>query len=122
MKGEKGFALIESTLSLLLLGIIAVSFLSALTTGIKTSFITDEKATAQSLVRSEIEYVKNYTYDYFTSEYPVDPSITIPTGWAVPPPSVAAVHATDDGIQSVNVTAEHDGETILSVEVYKIDR
>ena len=72
MRSEKGFALIESTLSISLLGIIGVSFLSALVTGVKATSITDEKATAQSLVRSEIEYVKNYPYDYFTSEYPVD--------------------------------------------------
>ena len=122
MKGEKGFALIESALSIALLGIIAVSFLSALSTGMKGSAINDKKATAQSLVRSEIEYVKNYPYDYFASDYPVDPSITIPNGWTVPTPSVAAVHATDDGIQSVNVTAENDGVTVLSVEIYKIDR
>lgn len=122
MRNEEGFALIEASLSIALLGIIGVCFLSAITTGTNASFITDEKATAQSLVRSEIEYVKNYPYDYFTSEYPVDPSITIPAGWSIPTPSVGALHATDDGIQSVNVTAEHNGETILLVEVYKIDR
>ena len=122
MRSEKGSALIEASLSIALLGIIAVCFLGAITTGMKASFITDEKGTAQSLVRSEIEYVKNHAYDYFASEYPVDPSITIPDGWSIPTPSVGALHATDDGIQSVNVTAEHNGKTILLVEVYKINR
>jgi len=40
----------------------------------------------------------------------------------VPPPVVELVHATDDGIQNVTVTAEHNGKTILSVQLYKVDR
>jgi len=122
MKSEKGFALIETLVALALMGIIGVSLLSGAATATKATTITGEQATAQSLVRSEIEYVKNYPYQYSASTYPVNPSLTIPAGWSVPLPTVAPVHATDDGIQSVNVTAEHNGETILTVEIYKVDR
>jgi len=122
MKSEKGFALIETSVALALLGIIAVALLSGLTTVTEANSTSDEQATAQSLVRSEIEYVKNCAYQYLASEYPVDPDLTVPEGWAVPPPVAGLVHGTDDGIQSVTVTAEHNGEMVLSVEIYKVDR
>jgi prepilin-type N-terminal cleavage/methylation domain-containing protein len=122
MKSEKGFALIETLVALVLMGIIAVSLLSGAATATKATDITGEHATAQSLIRSEIEYIKNYSYQYSASTYPVDPSLTVPGGWVVPAPDVAPVHATDDGIQSVNVTAEHNGKTIFTVEMYKVDR
>lgn len=122
MKSEKGFALIETLVAMALMGIIAVSLLSGVTTVTRANTIHEEQAIAQSLVRSEIEYVKNVQYQYSASTYPVDSSITIPAGWVVPPPVVGSVHATDDGLQSVNVTAEHNGRTVLSVEIYKADR
>ena len=122
MRSDKGFILIETLIALVLMGIVAVSLLSGASTVIKANNIAGEQAIAQSLVRSEMEYVKNYQYQYSASTYPADLSITIPEGWVVPPPVVGLVHATDDGIQSVNVTAEHNGKTVLSIEMYKVDR
>ncbi len=122
MKSERGFALIETLVALALLGIIAVAFLSGLATTSQAGFIANEQATAESLVRSEAEYVKNCTYQYSATQYPVDPSLTIPDSWTVPPPTVDLVHATDDGIQEVTVTAERNGEEILSIKIYKTDR
>ena len=122
MNSEKGFALIETLVALALLGIIAAGILSGAATGVKATVITDDQAIAQSLVCSEIEYVKNYPYQYSVSTYPVDPTLTVPEGWVVPPPVVGPVHATDDGVQSVNVTAERNGEVKFSLEMYKVDR
>lgn len=122
MKGEKGFAIIETLVALALLGIIAVAFLSGVATASKASSIANERAIAESLVRSEAEYVKNCAYQDSVSEYPVDPSLTVPDSWTVPPPVVGLVHATDDGIQEVTVTAEHNGEEVLSLKIYKVDR
>ena len=122
MKSELGYSLIETLVALAILGIVAAIFLSGMATTTKANIITDKKATAESLVFSEIEYVKNYEYQYDASEYPVDPALAIPEGWAVPQPAVELLHATDDGIQKVTVTAQHDGEAVLSVDVYKVDR
>jgi type II secretory pathway pseudopilin PulG len=119
---ELGVTFIETIVALAILGLVAVVFLSGLATSSKATIIANERATAESLVRSEVEYVKNYTYQYDTSDYPVDPALSIPVGWTLPLPVVELVHATDDGLQKVTVTAEHDGEAILSVAVYKVDR
>lgn len=122
MKGEKGFTIIETLVALALLGIIAVAFLSGVATASKASSIANERAIAESLVRSEAEYVKSCAYQDSASEYPVDPSLTVPDSWIVPPPVVGLVHATDDGIQEVTVTAEHNGEEVLSLKIYKVYR
>ena len=120
--GELGATLTETVVALAILSIVAVTFLSGLATTSTATIIANEQATAESLARSQMEYVKNYAYQYAASEYPVDPSLNIPVGWSVPPPVVELVHATDDGLQKVTVTAEHNGEVVISVEVYKVDR
>ena len=122
MKSEKGFALIETLVALALLGIIAVVFLGGIGTATKATIVADEQTTAESLVRSEIEYVKNCTYQYSATQYPVDPSINIPYGWSMPVPAVELVHATDDGIQKVTITVERNGEQKFSAQIYKVDR
>ena len=119
---EKGVTLIETLVALAILGVAAVTFLSGLATVTKATVVTDEQAIAESLVRAEAEYVKSYPYQYEATEYPVDPGLTTPSGWTVPPPVVELVHATDDGVQKVTVTAEHNGDALLSLEIYKVDR
>ena len=79
MKSERGFALIETLVALALLGIIAVVFLGGIGTATKATIVADEQTTAESLARSEIEYAKNCTYQYSATQYPVDPSLDIPS-------------------------------------------
>jgi len=112
----------ETLVALVIVGAVAIIFLTSIATTIKTNGVSDKKAIAESLVYSETEYVKNCAYQYDTSSYPVDPAMTAPEGWTVPQPVVELVHATDDGIQKVTVTAQYNGESILSVGIYKVDR
>ena len=122
MKSQKGFALIETLVALGIFGLVAVTSLSGMATITQGNMIASERATAESLVRSEIEYVKQCAYQYDASEYPIDSTLTIPQGWSLAPPAVEPVHATDDGIQKITITAEHNGKSVLSVEIYKADR
>ncbi|MBA7696814.1 hypothetical protein ES703_105466 [subsurface metagenome] len=122
MKSEKGFSLIEILVAVAILGLVAVTFLGGLATVLKGTVISNEQAIAESLVRTEAEYVKGCDYKPYPSVYPVNPELTIPNGWNIPQPTVELVHATDDGIQKVTITAEHDGEAILSIEIYKVER
>jgi len=62
MKNEKGFSLIEVMIAIALLGVIGVAFLGALATASNAIFIADERATAESLARSQMEFVKNQVY------------------------------------------------------------
>ena len=122
MNGEKGTALLETLVALALLGIIAVAFLGGIGTATKATVVADEQATAESLARSEIEYLKDCAYQYFTTEYPVDPTLSIPSGWSMLNPTVEALREPDDGIQKVTITVQKNGVTKLSVVMYKSDR
>ncbi|MDD4858737.1 MAG: type II secretion system protein [Dehalococcoidales bacterium] len=122
MKAERGFILIETLVALAILGIVAVALLSGMATTTKATVITSEQAIADSLVRSEIEYVKSCAYQSHPATYPIDGSMDIPAGWTVPAPSTSLVHVSDDGIQQVTVSATRNGKTVLSVKIYKVDR
>jgi type II secretory pathway pseudopilin PulG len=119
---EQGITMIETMIGLAIIGLVTVVFLSGLATASQGTILSREQTTAESLVRSEIEYVRSYPYEYDVLTYPVDPGLTIPVGWVIPLPTVEPVHATDDGLQKVTVSAEHNGETILSIVMYKAYR
>ncbi len=137
IKNEKGFSLIEVLIALALLGIIAVAFLTALSTASKALFIADERTTAESLARSQMEYVKSQLYiDYSADPHDVYGEITPPAGYSidstavpfdpdtgVPYSETGGVFDQDDDIQMITVTIEHpDGDEVITLEGYKVDR
>ena len=138
MKSEKGFSLIEVMIAIALLGIIGTVFLGALATASKAMFVSDERATAESLARSQMEYVKSQEYDAdwnYTVSTSSRSSSDQPSWWdASNPPLLssdytgysAEVSADEDddnpGIQKITVTVKHDGTTIITLEGYKVDR
>ena len=138
MKSEKGFSLIEVMIAIALLGIIGTVFLGALATASKAMFVSDERATAESLARSQMEYVKSQEYDAdwnYTVSTSSRSSSDQPSWWdASNPPLLssdytgysAEVSADEDddnpGIQKITVTVKHDGTTIITLEDYKVDR
>ena len=139
MKNEKGFTLIEVIIAVALLGVIAVALLGALGTASLAMFIADERATAESLARSEMEYVKgaNYTdapwsppsYELPGTPPSWDMSHTLPTGYDGYTAHVTAepLNGTDDGIQKITIVVSHLGKEIttsgnITLENYKVDR
>jgi len=142
MKSEKGFSLIEVMIAIALLGIIGTAFLGALSTASKALFVSDERATAESLARSQIEYVKSQDYDADWNYTVTDSgrsSSDEPSWWLDVSPGgnppllssdyarySAEVSADEDddnpGIQKITVTVKHDGTTIITLEGYKVYR
>ena len=128
MKSEKGSSLFEVMLAIALLGVIIVALLSALSTGSTAVFVADERATAESLARSQMEYVRNQNYD--ASHNPPQYALLtdIPAGYDI---SVVAVRldpkgdgtAADDGIQKITVTVQHlDKPEVVVLENYRSAR
>ncbi len=113
--------LLEILVALAVLGAAGVAFISALGTVSKATAIADERALAESLVRSQLEYVVNHVYQAVPTTYPADPALTIPAGWTITS-TAALVHVTDDGIQKVTVQVTHLDKAVLSVETYKVNR
>ena len=122
-RSQRGFTLIEVILAIALLGIIAVAFFSAMATGSLALFIADERATAESLARSQMEYVKNQAYKVDGSYERIEP----PAGYDIvttadPLPDPNAPDNDLEGIQQITVTVSHQGKKVITLVGYKVDR
>ncbi len=115
MKSEKGFSLIEVMIAIALLGIIGVAILGALATASNAMFVADERATAESLARSQIEYIKNQPY---AGSYTPEPISDEYEGYLV----TIADELIEIGLQKITITIEHHGEEVITLEGYKLDR
>jgi type II secretory pathway pseudopilin PulG len=120
---ESGVTLIEALVALAIVSTVAVTFLSGLSTSSKAAFIADERTTAESLARSQIEWAKKVDYVYGTTEYSPAP---MPSGGDYSKYSVTItaepLQAPDDGIQKVTVTIKHFDKGVIRLEGYKADR
>jgi prepilin-type N-terminal cleavage/methylation domain-containing protein len=149
MKKEKGYSLIEVVLALALLGIVAIAFLSAMATGSRAIFIADEQATAESLARTQMEYVRGQEYimavDYDgtpgsgetiyekITEIPADYTIMsidrdgdtvvniIGVPWD-PDPLINQPLVVDAGLQRIKLVVGHHGKELITLEGYKLIR
>ena len=133
---EAGVSLIEAVIALALLGLIAASFLGGLATGSKGTVTADEQATAESLVRSEMEYVKSQAYiDYSANPHDVYSDVAPPTDYSINLTAepfdqatgiaygqTGGIYDQDDGIQKITVTAKRNGNSLLTIADYKVDR
>ena len=115
MKSQKGFSLIEVLVSVMVLAIIGLAFLSALDTGAGATLIMDERTTARNLACSQMEYVKSQ--DYAASYTPA----SIPSGKDYVGYS-ANITAEPLHDQKITVTIEHNNKVVTTLETYKIDR
>ena len=60
---SRGFSLIEVSIAIALIGVLAVAIMGALSYASTVLIITDRQATAESLAKSQMEFVKNQGYD-----------------------------------------------------------
>lgn len=120
---ETGISLLETTVALAILGAIAVTFLSGLITGSKAAFIADERATAESLAQSQLEWVLSSTYTYNATSYSAAP---IPDGKDyidyTANITAEALNTPDDGIQKITVTIYRSTDGKVKLESYKLAR
>ena len=134
---SRGFTLIEVVIAIALIGIIAVAVLSALSTASISLIIADKRATAESLARSQMEYVKNQDYIYYSEsghadydvicnvvECPEDYTVEV-VAEPIDPDTYqpynedAGVFDYDDGIQKITVIVSYDSEVVITMEGYK---
>lgn len=125
---QKGFLLIEILVGLALMGIIAVGFTNGLSTTFKGVAVSQERVTAESLAKSQIEYIKvqDYIpvaeYDPVTNCYEL---IDIPAdldaaGYTVEITSPEVIISEVIELQSVTVVVKRNGEGKMSISVYRV--
>lgn len=119
-RGQRGIGLMETLVALAILGAIAVTFVTALATATRAGYIADERTTAESLARSQMERVKEATYVEDATEYSPAP---IPGSSDYLNYSVIItaepLRDPDDGIQKVTVTVKRFDKRLIKLESYK---
>jgi prepilin-type N-terminal cleavage/methylation domain-containing protein len=126
--GSRGLSMLEVVIAIALLGIIAVSVLSALQTAALALISADRRATAESFARTQMEWVRYSDYDEELGEghpeYIRDPQITLPPDYSVDTTAIRLDPDNDgdnddDGIQEITVTVSHAGQVIVTLEDFK---
>jgi type II secretory pathway pseudopilin PulG len=117
-RGQRGLGLVETLIAVAILGTAVVAFVTALSAGSIAVGENDAEMVAQGLAQSQLEYTKSYAYDSGATTYP---AVDAPEGYGISV-SVSSVPGTDSDIQKIIVTINHEGETVLEVEDYKVNR
>ncbi len=120
VEGSEGVALVEALVAVAIIGITLVVLLSAVSTGSIGVAETEERVTAENLARSQLEYTKSQAYRAAPDSYE---TVTPPSGYAVSAQAVSIEDPeADSSIQKITVTVTREGETLLTVEDFKVDR
>ena len=131
--GQKGVMLLEVLVGLAILGVIAVAYMNGLTSTFNAISISQERVAAESLAKSQIEYIKVQDYilvDDYNPDYPVTSYelITVPSDLAAAGYSVnistpvEIVSELEGGfeLQSVNVTVRRNNEQKMQISIYRV--
>ena len=136
MKSEKGFSLVEVIVALGLMAILAVGLLSGLATTFRAGGISQERGIAESLAKSQWEYIKAQDY-ILTADYdPADPEksyelIDIPDELAmkdytveIDPPQAVTTPSEDSDfeIQSITVVIHREDKPLLMMSDYRVGK
>jgi len=110
---SQGFTLIEVLVALAILAIVAVTFLAAVGSNFKGASLAEERTTAESLARSQVEALKSAAY---ASSYTA--GVSPNEGYTV----AVTVTPIQAGLQKFRVTVSHQGREIIAVDDYKVAR
>lgn len=116
MKSEKGYSLLEVIVSIALLGIICVVFLSSMNTASKALFTADQTETAKNLAETQMEYIKSQPYSTIYSPAPIPPEYAGYTASV----NVSSITSRDENIHKITVIIEHDGKQVTTLVGYKV--
>jgi type II secretory pathway pseudopilin PulG len=116
-------ALTESMVALAIIAMVAIAGLSGLATSSRATIIADEQSTAESLARSQMEWVKKASYVSDTDTYAAAaiPSESDYAGYSVDI-TASPLNVPDDGIQKITIAIGYAGRQVLTLEGYKVNR
>jgi prepilin-type N-terminal cleavage/methylation domain-containing protein len=116
MRGEKGFTLIETIVSVAILGCIGVAFLGGLATSSRSRALADEHVTSRILAESQMEDIRNLDY---SPSY--DPS-PIPPEYLDYDVDINTESMHNGYLQKITISVSHHDINVFTLEGYKVDR
>lgn len=117
-KDDRGLTLVETLVTVAIVGVALVAFAVALSTGAIAVNESDQEVVVQSLARTQMEYIKGYPYDSEATTYP---TVNTTNNYSISV-AVTSVPDTDANIQKVTANISRDGLVLLTVEDYKVNR
>jgi len=117
---SRGLTLVELVIAMAFIGIIAVALLGGLSNAIMSLVVADVRTTAESLARSEMEYVKSQSYEDAPWNYEDDDPPGY-DGYAIEV-SAEPLNDPDEGLQEIAVTVIHGAKEIVTLVGYKANR
>ena len=134
MKNEQGLSFVEILVGLAIVAVVTTAFMSGMTTTFKGIEVSQERVAAESLAKSQIEYIKVQDYVAVADYNPGDPAnryglIDIPAdllsaGYSIEintPQIVISSNETGFELQSVNVTVKRNEQGKLIITFYKLN-
>jgi type II secretory pathway pseudopilin PulG len=118
-KDEKGLTLVESLITIAIVGGVLGAFIVALSTGSLAVRENDQELTTQSLARSQMEYTKGYPFNPGATTYP---AVAAPADYSVTVGVSTVLGADDPNVQKITANVSRDGQVLLTVEDYKVKR
>ena len=114
MKSEKGITLLETVISLALLAIIGLAFLSGLATTSTSRALAEERVNAKILAEAQMENLKKQDY---TDNY----TLLTPVGFD----GYSTNLTVEDyyyNLQKITVAIIHNSDQVFSLESFKVKR
>ena len=130
---QGGVALLEILVGLAILGVIGVAFITGMTTTFHAIDVSKERVAAESLAKSQVEYIKVQDYILVEDYDPAYPAtsyelITVSPDLASAGYSVnisvpeVVINEMEGGfeLQSINVTVRRNNERKLQISIYRV--
>lgn len=116
---EKGAGLAESLVAIAIVGIAIGALVGALSTGSVAVKNAGTQIPAESLAVSQMEFIKNQQYQPVPANYASIDSL--PADYTVST-TASPIEGRDSDIQKITVTISYQGDDVLAIENYKVNR
>jgi prepilin-type N-terminal cleavage/methylation domain-containing protein len=126
-RDESGFSLIEVLLAMLLVGILGTTIPSALAGANRATMTANQHTTAESLARSQMDYIQDQPYDsanttpvyFLIPDIPASYSIVTPMAQRLDP--IGDGVANDDGLQQITVAVMQGDKVVFTLVDFKVN-
>ncbi len=115
---RSGISLVETLVAIAILGVISVTFMTALSAGSISVNNLQQETTAQALARTQMENIKAASYDSTGNSYA---QIYTSGGYQIGIQTSSAIF-NNDQIQKIRVEVLYERQLVSSLESFKVNR